>query len=145
MTALIVVRFIHFLAIFVLFGLLVSQHVKLKTEMSLDEVKRIALIDLFYGLTALLVFVAGLGLWLWVGKPAQFYTANPIFHAKISLFIVIALLSIYPTISFLKLRRSTDQIVVVPKSVIMTIRIELLLLVIIPLLAVLIAQGVGLQ
>ena len=145
MTALIITRYVHFLAIFILFALLVAQHLQLKAEMTPPELKRLSRLDGFYGITALVVFLAGLVLWVFVGKPAHFYSANPIFHAKLGLFLAIGLLSIYPTITYIKLRKSTDASVVVPRRVVQVVRLELLLLLVIPLLAVLMAQGRGLS
>jgi putative membrane protein len=58
--------------------------------------------------------------------------------------VVIGLLSIYPTVFFLKSRKGNpDEKVKIPSAVFMMLRMELLLLLIIPLLAGLIARGVG--
>ncbi|BFM06414.1 DUF2214 family protein [Halioxenophilus aromaticivorans] len=144
MTAFILVRYVHFLAIFILFALLVVQHLKLEPTLPLAEVKRLSLIDAFYGITAVVVLLAGLSLWLLVGKPAGFYSSNPVFHAKLGLFGLMVLLSIYPTVTFLKLRKSNSPTLAIPKPVVMVVRLELLLFLIIPLLAVFMAQGRGL-
>jgi len=78
------------------------------------------------------------------GKPAVYYTKNWVFHTKITLFLLVGLLSIYPTVFFIKNRKGNSQeIVEVPGAVIWTLRIELTLLLIIPLLAGLMAHGVG--
>ena len=138
------VRYVHFLGIFALVSALVVEHLLIKSELSLAEVKRLAAIDGIFGFSALLVLGAGLTLWLWVGKPAEFYTANPMFHAKLTAFIVLGLLSIYPTLFLLKSRRKGLAITQVPKKIIMFVRAELLLVLIIPLLAVLMARGHGL-
>ena len=88
--------------------------------MSRYEIKRIPKIDGIYGLGAILVLVAGLLLWFAVGKPAQFYSRNWIFHTKLTMFVVLGLLSIYPTIFFLKNRKGDDldTEITVPKAVI---------------------------
>lgn len=142
MTAEIIVRYFHFLAIFALFALLTVQHTLLKNKVDASTMKKIAVVDAAYGVTALLVLFAGLGLWLWVGKPAGFYTHNWAFHTKVTLFILVAILSIVPSIFIFKNRRTTVD-VTIPKSLVMLIRLELLILCIIPLLAVLMANGVG--
>jgi putative membrane protein len=81
-------------------------------------------------------------MWLQVGKPPAFYTENGLFHVKLTLFVLSSLVSIYPTLFFLKHRknRSTSPIAI-PKKVFMAIRVELLLITILPLLAVLVARG----
>ncbi len=141
----IVIRYAHFLGIIVLSAMLVAQHLLLSAEINRDELRKLGRIDAVYGASALLVFLAGLGLWVMVGKPAAYYSANTIFMVKVSLFIVIALLSVYPTVFFIKSRKRGAEKIIVPKSVIMTIRVELMLLLILPLLAVLMARGYGLE
>lgn len=68
----------------------------------------------------------------WRGaKPAEFYTGNPVFHAKLTLFVVVGLLSIYPTVFLLRQRKNADETIAVPAGVIRVLRAELLLLAII--------------
>ncbi|MEP6734668.1 MAG: DUF2214 family protein [Chryseolinea sp.] len=145
MTLEISLRYVHFLCIFAIVGTLVSEHMLLKKTLSRQEIGRLARIDSIYGIAALLLICAGLTLWLGgVGKPSYFYSKNWIFHTKITLFVTIGLLSIWPTVFFIKNRKGNPQeLVPVPSSVFMMLRIELLLLVIIPLLAGLMAHGVG--
>lgn len=138
------VRYGHFVAIFVLFAMLSAEHMLVKSAVEPHWMKKIALFDTIYGASALCVLLFGLGLWWWVGKPAVFYTHNPVFHAKVGLFVLAGLLSFIPTRFYLKHRHDT-QPVLIPKSIIMVIRLELTLLLIVALLAVLMAQGVGLN
>ncbi len=113
--------------------------------MTRREIGRLARIDAVYGIAALTLLGAGLTLWLSnIGKPAEFYSRNWIFHTKISLFLLVGILSIYPTVFFIKQRKGApEESVNVPKSVFTLLRLELTLLVIIPLLAGLMARGVG--
>lgn len=145
MTLEIFLRYIHFVSIFVIVGSLVSEHLLLQKEMTRAQLSRLAKIDAVYGIAAITLLAAGLTLWLGeIGKPAYFYSKNWIFHTKISLFVVIGLLSIYPTVFFLKSRKGNpDEKVKIPSTVFMMLRMELLLLLIIPLLAGLMARGVG--
>ncbi|MCB0642494.1 MAG: DUF2214 family protein, partial [Phaeodactylibacter sp.] len=68
-----------------------------------------------------------------------------IFHTKVTLVVIVSLLSIVSTLFFLKHRKGEDleQTIVLPKRIKMIIRLELLLLLIVPLLATLMAKGVG--
>lgn len=140
----ILVRYAHFLGIIVFASLLVVEHVLVKDKLSARDLRRILIIDAAYGISALLVLIAGLALWLWVGKPADFYNANPIFHAKLGAFILMAAVSIYPTRFYLKNRKMADGVLDVPRTVVNAIRLESLLLVLIPLMAVFMARGYGL-
>lgn len=145
MTFEIVLRYLHFISIFAIVGSLVSEHLLLKTTMTRTEIARIARIDAVYGIAALTLLAAGLTLWLTgAGKPSVFYSKNWVFHAKISCFALIGILSIYPTIFFIRNRKgnAADNIAI-PKSIFWMLRFELLLLFIIPLLAGLMSRGVG--
>ncbi|MBK5279562.1 MAG: DUF2214 family protein [Bacteroidia bacterium] len=144
MTTEIVLRYIHFISIFAIVGSLVSEHLLLKKEMTRSALNRVSRIDAVYGLAALTLLGAGLTLWLGsFGKPSVYYTQNWIFILKISLFGTIGLLSIYPTIFFLKNRGTQDELIKIPPAGFWMLRMELLLLFIIPLLAGLMSRGVG--
>ena len=138
------VRYLHFMGILVLVSMLVVEHLLLKGELLAEELRRLARVDTIYGISALVVLATGLTMWLLVGKPAEFYTANPVFHAKVTLFILLALLSIYPTLFLSRHRRRTSASVSVPRLIPVLLRIELFGIIVIPLLAVLMARGVGL-
>jgi putative membrane protein len=145
MTIELLLRYFHFISIFGIAGTLISEHLLLRPEMTRSELARISRIDAVYGLAALTLLAAGLTLWLGsYGKPTEFYSKNGIFHLKLTLFILIGLLSIYPTIFFLKNRKGEpSEKVQVPKLVFIMLRFELLLLFIIPILAGLMSRGVG--
>lgn len=140
----IAVRYFHFLGIIVLSGLLTVEHLLIKPTIDLAAIKKLVIIDRFYGLSAGIVFLSGLALWFWVGKPAEFYNANWVLHLKVSIFLCIALLSLYPTLFILKHRSTSEKSVSVPKAVIWCVRLELLGLLVMPALAVTMAKGVGL-
>jgi len=142
--AYIFVKYLHIVAIMVFVSSLVLEHVLMKPKMSPAELGRVAITDLLYGVSATIIFMTGLVLWLVVGKGSDFYSSNPVFHAKVTIFVLIALVSIYPTIFFIKNRRSSLQVVPLPKPIVMMVRIELLMVLLLPLLAVLMAQGYGL-
>ena len=103
----------HFISIFAIVGSLASEHLLLKKQMTRRELSRIARIDAVYGVAALTLLAAGLTLWLGgVGKPTAFYSQNWIFHTKLTLFITVGLLSIYPTVFFLRERKGNpDELV----------------------------------
>ena len=145
MTELIITRYVHFIAVFAIVGAIIAEQFLISSKMSRYEIKRISRIDAVYGLGAILVLAAGLILWFAVGKPAQFYSRNWIFHTKLTLFVVLGLLSIYPTVFFMKNRKGTDldSEIEVPKTVIILLRLELILIVIMPILATYMSLGIG--
>jgi len=145
MTSEIILRYVHFISIFGIVGTLVSEHLLIKKELTRAEISRLARIDAVYGLAAMILLAAGLTLWLGgFGKPSVYYSKNWIFHTKITLVFTIALLSIYPTVFFIRNSKGNPQeVITVPKSIFWLLRLELMLLLIIPLLAGLMAKGIG--
>lgn len=139
------VRSLHFIAIFTLVAALVTQHMLLKPEMNRRELGMVAKVDIIYGIAAILVFIAGALLLLKVGKPSIFYFQNPLFHIKFTLFIIVALLSIYPTIFFIRHRKPKLDVTPIPRKIIMFNRIQLMLVFIIPIFATMMARGIGLN
>ncbi|KAA9132774.1 DUF2214 family protein [Marinihelvus fidelis] len=139
----ILIRYVHILAVLVLFACLVSQHMLVSAQVPRATLRRIAILDGLYGLSAMIVLAAGLVLWFGVGKPAAYYNGFGLFHLKVTLFVVIGLLSIYPTVFFRRAMKAAAETVTVPKGVIMVIRLELLLVALMPLLAICVARGVG--
>lgn len=139
------VRYVHFLAILALTATLAAQNTMLRPALSRHELRRLTALDALYGTCALLVLAAGLLLWLGVGKPADFYNRNPLFHIKFTLFGVTALLSLVTTTFLLKKRNTAAETVPVPGRVRMLKRVELAILALLPLLAALMARGVGIS
>jgi len=143
----ILVRYLHFISIFTMVSSIVVELVLVKPKLTRNEIKRLSVVDGVYGLSAVLVVAMGLTLWFGVGKPANFYTNNWIFHSKVGLAILMGILSIYPTVFFMKQRTKKgangDELVDVPKGIKRTICLELLLVLIIPLMASMMAKGVG--
>lgn len=141
----IIVRYIHFICVFVIVVTVVGEYLLLRDTVSRAEIRRIAHLDQLYGLAALTLLGAGFSLWFVLGKPATFYTYNFIFWLKIGLFIVVGLLSIYPTIFFLQERKKDlpESEVQVPSRIKRIILWEIILLALIPLCASLMAKGVG--
>ena len=143
MTLELFIRYLHFISIITVAGSLVSEHMLLGKQIPRSVIKKLSIIDAIYGVAALIILITGFTMWFGVGKGADFYTKNPVLHVKVTLFIILAVLSIFPTIFFIKNRKGDQtEMVDVPKKIFMFIRIEILLLFIIPYLAVLMAQGI---
>lgn len=145
MTTEIFLRYVHFVSIFTIVGTVVSEHMLLKKELTRAEIGKLARIDAVYGIAAVTLIAAGLTLWLGgFTKPTVYYSKNWIFHTKLTLVVIISLLSIYPTIFYIKNRKGNPaEVVATPKRIFWLLRIQMLLLFIIPLLAGLMAHGVG--
>lgn len=145
----ILIPYLHYISIMALMGSLISEHLILKPRLSAQQIRSLAGIDFVYGISAILVLVTGLLRWFVYGKGSEFYLSNPLFHTKLTLFVILGVLSIFPTVKFLKWRKQVkkgEDPTIEEKTVkrlLMYIRIELLLVAVMPLLAVMIARGVG--
>jgi putative membrane protein len=97
-------------------------------------IARLARLDAGYGMTSILILVVGACRVLWGVKGWEAYQANPFFWAKIGTFLLIGLISIVPTIGFIKWARalrSNPDFAPPPAAVARIgglVRIELLLL-----------------
>lgn len=144
-----IVAYLHYLSIFALFALLSIEHVLFKAPLDLSRARSLMITDIAYGICAGLVLMTGTARVLWFGKGTAYYLGNSLFHAKVGLFILAALLSILPTWVFFNWRnavRAGQAPTPSPrqmKLVTWSIRLELLLLLVIPLLAALMARGYG--
>lgn len=145
MTVELLLRYVHFVSIFGIVATLTAEHLLLKPTLTRAELGRLARIDGLYGVASLTLLAAGLTLWLGsYGKPAIVYSKNWIFHAKLMLVVVLGLLSVYPTVFFLRQRKGpAEEVVAIPAAVKWLVRLELALLLVIPVLAGLMAKGVG--
>jgi putative membrane protein len=141
--------YLHYLAIFALFALLSIEHVLCKAPLDLPRARSLIITDRAYGVTALVVLLTGAARLLWFGKGSAYYLHNSLFHAKLGLFVLVALLSIAPTWhinAWAKAVKAGQVPVLKPSSarwLSACIRLELLLLMLMPLLAVLLARGYG--
>ena len=140
----ILIRYLHFVSMFILVASVLGQHLMLKGRITRATVGKAQRLDIAYAIAVVVVLATGLAQWFLVGKPAEFYSSNPIFHTKLTLFLFVGLISIYPSV-FLGKHRKGDpgEIVEIPKKLIWSVRVELLLLFLMPLLATLMARGIG--
>ena len=141
--------YFHILLIMLTMGALISEHLLIKPKMKADQIRSLATLDLIYGITATLILITGLLRFFLYDKGTSYYLSNPLFHIKITLFLIIGLLSLYPTMQYLRWRKQIaadaefNPHPKVVSRITMILRIELLLFAVIPLLAVMMARGMG--
>ena len=145
MTELVITRYLHFIAVFAIAGAIITQQFMISKTMTRNEIKRISKVDTLYAIGVILVLIAGLLLWFAVGKPASYYSRNWLFHTKLTMFLVLGLASIYPSIFFMRNKKGNDldTKIDVPFMVILFLRLELLIIVILPILASFYSLGIG--
>jgi len=143
--------FLHFTAIFVLVTLMAAEAVVLRPDMTPAAVRRLSQYDFFYFLSAMLVLATGLLRLFYGTKGVDFYLHNPWFHAKITVFVLIALSSLPPTFAFTRWRKQSQKLpdfVPTPaeiKKARRWVMIEAHAFILLPLCAVMMARGIGIH
>jgi putative membrane protein len=139
--------FLHHVCAFTLVAAVAIEFVLIRAELTLSPARRLQVTDLVLGVAAGALFVIGLLRVFFFEKGASYYFHSHAFLTKFSLFIVIGLLSIIPTMEFLSWRGAlkAGQVPVIEarrrKLVTGVIRGELLAIVIILLCAAIMARG----
>lgn len=139
--------FLHHLAAFTLVAMLTVELVLIRQELTLANARKIAIIDGVYGAAAMMLFVVGLLRVFYFEKGASYYFSSHAFLTKFGLFIVVGLISIIPTLEFVRWRRAVGQgqtpvvEAATLKRLRMIIHLELAGIVLILLFAAMMAKG----
>lgn len=97
--------FLHHLFAFTLVASLVYEFVAFRKGMTLEEARRIQRVDLAYGISAGLLLVVGLVRVFFYEKGVNFYVQSPFFWVKMAAFALVGLLSIDPTLRYIRWNR----------------------------------------
>ena len=144
-----ILQFLHISAILALVVFITSEAAICRPEwMNADIVNRLVTVDRIYGIAAMAVLVTGFIRIYWGTKGAGWYWGNWLLHLKLTAFVVVALISIAPTLRFLRWRKavradgtlpSADEVRRTRKLVMLQAHI----IPFIPLAAVFLARGFG--
>jgi len=140
---------LHHIFAFTLTACLVYEFIAYRKGLTVEEARRIQRVDIAFGISAGLLLVVGLLRVFFFEKGVNFYTHNPVFWIKMSLFAIIGLLSIYPTLRFIKWNSalSAGQAPEIPddefKRVRLLLSLELVGLTLILFAAPAMARGIG--
>jgi len=134
----------HHLLIFALFGVLAAELVLVRPSLDQSTIARTASIDLWYGILAGLIVVVGFTRAIFAAKGWAYYEHNTFFWAKIATFVVIAVLSVPPTLKYIRWQRSgtapTDGEVATVRRFLWA---EIVLFALLPIFAAAMARGFG--
>ena len=145
------IAYLHFMAMIAIAVILVMQHMICVPGLTDARIRLLARVDRLYMVAALLALGSGIARVIWFGKGVSFYVHNPVFYIKIALFAAVGLLSIPPTLQYLRWLRSleTSRAPAVAHYQVLRARryilAELVLFVLIPLMATFMARGLGMQ
>ena len=141
--------FLHHLFAFTLVACVVYEFIAYRKGMTIEEARRIQRVDLAYGISAGLLLVVGLLRVFFFEKGVNFYIHSPFFWVKMTAFLIVGLLSIDPTIRYIRWNKSfsisrapeinEDEF----KRTRLILWLEVIGIVIILLAAPLMARGVG--
>src|SRR5437588_2764829 len=92
--------FLPHLAAFTLVAALAVEFVLIRGELNLGTARKLQRIDMVFGLSAGVVLVVGLLRVFYFEKGASYYFYSAPFITKLSVFAIVGLLSIYPTVEF---------------------------------------------
>jgi len=144
-----ILAWIHFVLAFLMVGTLVAESFILRLPIDGRVARLLARVDLFYGISAGLLIGAGVSRVIWGAKGWLYYQGQPFFWAKMAAFAVVGLISILPTMTFLRWRRAAkaSETFLVPdaeaKRVRRYVMAETHLIALLLLFAVLMARGIG--
>ncbi|MDC1219802.1 DUF2214 family protein [Gammaproteobacteria bacterium] len=146
------IRLVHFAALFVVSATVLIHYIAFAPVITREDARNLYRVDMAFWAASAVVLIAGLVLWLGVGKPASFFSPNSLFHTKLGLFFGMLLCSI-PATKFFRLEGRRAEIdadddaevkIETPTLSRSLVRGKFLTLAVIFICAYLVARGVGL-
>lgn len=144
------VAYIHYLGIILCFGSLLFERLTLKVDLNRNETISMIIADVIYGLAGVAILLTGILRVKYFGQGGDFYTSNPIFWVKVGLYILVGLISLYPTTTYIlwAIPLSKNKLPKISENLVKRFRIiittELIGFATIPFFATLMARGIGL-
>jgi putative membrane protein len=141
--------FFHHLCAFTLTACLIYEFIAYRRELSLAEARRIQRVDLAYGISAGLLLVFGLLRVFFFEKGVNFYVHSPFFWVKMAAFAMVGILSIDPTVRYIRWNKPIGENVAPEikdaeyKRTRILLWAEMVGIVVILLAAPLMARGIG--
>jgi putative membrane protein len=133
----------HHLAVFSIAAILFAEWALLRPGLTPRQLDLAGKLDRAYGGAAMLAIVVGFARASTGAKGWAFYAGNPVFWAKIAVFVAIGLMSAVPTIAMVRWRRAGMPSEGELRRVRPWLNAQVALLPLIPALAALMARGIG--
>ena len=144
-----ILAYLHLLAILTMVVFIASEAALCRVEwLNAAVVERLAKVDLVYGIAAIAVLATGVARTWWGVKGTAWYWTNPLLHVKLTLFIVIGIVSIFPTLTYIRWRKALRASGALPaeaeiRKTRKLVMLQAHLIAVIPLVAVFLARGFG--
>ncbi|HTT96604.1 MAG TPA: DUF2214 family protein [Rhizomicrobium sp.] len=139
----------HHVLVFALAGIIAYEFAVVRPTMTAADIKRVGAVDLWYGIVAGLILIVGFSRAYFAAKGWAYYSDNHFFWAKIGTFALVGILSIWPTVQFIRWRGALkkDLSAMPSPAAIATARrliwAEVILFAFIPIFAAAMARGYG--
>ena len=144
-----ILAYLHILAILTMVVFISSEAALCRVQwLNAAVVERLAKVDMVYGIAAGAVLATGVARTWWGVKGTAWYWTNPLLHLKLTLFIIIGVISIFPTLTYFRWRKALRANGTLPPEgeIAKTrklVMIQAHLIALIPLVAVFLARGFG--
>lgn len=144
-----ILAYLHLLAILTMVVFISSEAALCRVQwLNAAVVERLAKVDLVYGIAAIMVLATGVARTVWGVKGTSWYWTNPLLHVKLTLFIVVGVISIFPTMTYFRWRKALRATGALPaeadiRKTRKLVMIQAHLIALIPLVAVFLARGFG--
>ena len=144
-----ILAYLHLLAILTMVVFVSSEAALCRVQwLNAAVVERLAKVDRVYGIAAIMVLATGVARTVWGVKGTSWYWTNPLLHIKLTLFIVIGIVSIFPTLTYIRWRKTVRASGALPaeaeiRKTRKLVMVQAHLLAVIPLVAVFLARGFG--
>jgi putative membrane protein len=144
-----ILAYLHLLAILTMVVFIASEAALCRVEwLNAAVVERLARVDRVYGIAAVAVIATGVARTWWGMKGTAWYWTNPLLHLKLTLFVVVGVISIFPTMRYLRWRQALRTTGALPaeaeiRKTRKLVMIQAHIIAVIPLAAVFLARGFG--
>ncbi len=139
----------HHILIFAIAAVLAFEVGVVRQGLTATDIRRVAKVDAWYGILAALIIAVGFVRAIYAAKGWAYYSVNTFFWAKLITFGIVGLLSIPPTIAYIRWRSALkkDAAFLPAPSAIATARrflwLEVIVFAFIPIFAAAMARGYG--
>ena len=144
-----VLAYLHLLAILTMVVFISSEAALCRVQwLNAAVVERLARVDTVYGIAALMVLATGVARTVLGIKGTAWYWTNPLLHVKLTLFIVVGVISIFPNLTYVRWRKALRANGTLPGEAEISktrklVMVQAHLIALIPLVAVFLARGFG--
>ena len=104
-----ILAYLHFTAIFLVFAFLTVELMLMRGALEPAQIRLLGRVDLWYFGSAIAALATGFLRLMFGAKGADFYLSSWPFYVKVGLFVAVALLSVQPTLEFIRWRRMLDR------------------------------------